>query len=196
VSDVHASLSLLSVSSNFPRRQPLTTTRSWLLSYRQQHKKLADLQALSTARQEPGSEARLQVELQQVRPPQALHRARAMDDEELAAEERRLHELLDTRATRAMDDEELAAEERRLHELLDTRATAAATSRRQRANPQAINVPGIAPGHTSSLIFPAHGSRPIVQEQQRPMPPPRATASSTLALPPVPGQQMQQMQQP
>jgi hypothetical protein len=143
-----------------------------LLSYRQQHKKLADLQALSTARQEPGSEARLQVELQQVRPPQALHRARAMDDEELAAEERRLHELL------------------------DTRATAAATSRRQRANPQAINVPGIAPGHTSSLIFPAHGSRPIVQEQQRPMPPPRATASSTLALPPVPGQQMQQMQQP
>jgi hypothetical protein len=93
-----------------------------LLSYRQQHKKLADLQALSTARQEPGSEARLQVELQQVCPPQALHRARAMDDEELAAEERRLHELL------------------------DTRATAAATSRRQRANPQAINVPGIAPG--------------------------------------------------
>ena len=185
MSDVHASLSLLSVSSNFPRRQPLTTTRSWLLSYRQQHKKLADLQALSTARQEPGSEARLQVELQQVRPPQALHRARAMDDEELAAEERRLHELLDTRATRAMDDEELAAEERRLHELLDTRATAAATSRRQRANPQAINVPGIAPGHTSS-------SRPIVQEQQRPMPPPRATASSTLALPPVPRPQMQQ----
>ena len=165
MSDVHASLSLLSVSSNFPRRQPLTTTRSWLLSYRQQHKKLADLQALSTARQEPSSEARLQVDLQQVRPPQALPCARAMDDEELAAEGGWLHELL------------------------DTRATAAATSRRQRANPQAINVPGIAPGHTSS-------SRPIVQEQQRPMPPPRATASSTLALPPVPGQQMQQMQQP
>jgi hypothetical protein len=100
----------------------------------------------------------------------------------------------------AMDDEELAAviqaEERRLHELLDTRASAAGTSRHQRANPLAINVPAIAPGRPSSLISPAHGSRPIVAEQQKPMPPPRATASSTLALPPVPGQQMQQMQQP
>jgi len=53
----------------------------------QQHKTLANLQALSTARQEPGhsAEARLQVGPQQVHPPQALLRARAMDDEELAA---------------------------------------------------------------------------------------------------------------
>jgi hypothetical protein len=174
VSDVHASLSLLSVSSNFTRRQPLTATRSLLLSYRQQHKKLGNLQALSTARQEPGhsAEARLQVELQQVHLPQALLRARAMDDEELAAV--------------------IQAEERRLHELLNTRASAAGTSRHQRASTQAINVPAIAPGRPSSLIFPANGSRPIAAEQQKPMLSPRATASSTLALPPVPRQQMQQ----
>lgn len=163
MSDVHASLSFLSASSNFTCRQPLTTTRSLLLSFRQQHQKLANLQALSTARQEP-----LQVELQQVRrPPQTLLRARAMDDEEMAAEERQLQELL------------------------DTRASAAGTYGHQRANPQSINVP-TAPARPSSLIFPAQGSRPIVAEQQQPMAAPRATASSTLALPAVPRQHMQQ----
>ena len=162
------SLSLLSVSSHFTRRQPLTTARSLLLSYRQQDKKPANLQALWTARQEPGAEARLQFELQQVRPPpQALLRARAMSDEELAAEERQLQELL------------------------DTRASAAGTYGHQWANPQSINAP-TAPARPSSLIFPAQGSRPIVAEQQQPMAAPRATASSTLALPAVPRQHMQQ----